>query len=66
MQNELSMQLFGLRYINKNMQFRWIDLDKPLKKQLEKQAEINSERLLYFGVMYYLANAHQINDEAIR
>ncbi len=59
----LQIDYFGLRYVNKKLQFRWVDLDKPLKKQLDKNAH---SPLLYFGVMYYVANAHNIQDEMTR
>ena len=54
---------FGLRYVNKKLQFRWIELDKPLKKQLDKHAH---SPLLYFGVMFYVADAHKIQDGTAR
>ena len=54
---------FGLRFVNKKLQFRWIELDKPLKKQLDKRADSS---LLYFGVMFYIPNAHRIEDEMTR
>ncbi|CAH1791812.1 unnamed protein product [Owenia fusiformis] len=57
------MQCFGLRYRNKKLQFRWVDLERPLKRQLDKHADNN---LLYFGVMYYIIDAHLIEDEMAR
>ena len=51
---------FGLRYFNKKLQFRWVELDKPLKRQLDKHG---NSPLLYFGVMFYIAGAHKITDE---
>ena len=54
---------FGLQYVNKKLQFRWLDLDRPLKKQLDKSAH---SPLLYFRVMFYVADAHTIRDETTR
>ena len=64
------LQYFGLRYVTKKLQFRWVDLNKPLKKQLEKYAQTahsatRSPRL-YFGVMFYIAHAHKIMDDVAR
>ncbi|KAK3599016.1 hypothetical protein CHS0354_007483 [Potamilus streckersoni] len=63
------VQYFGLRYVTKKLQFRWADLDKPLKKQLEKHAQTShasrSPRL-YFGVLFYIPNAHKILDDVAR
>ena len=63
------MQYFGLRYVTKKIQFRWVDLSKPLKKQLEKYAQTShaarSPRL-YFGVIFYIASAHKIIDDVAR
>lgn len=63
------IQYFGLRYVTKKLQFRWVDLDKPLKKQLEKYAQASHSTRsprLYFGVMFYIANAHKIVDDVAR
>lgn len=54
---------FGLQYVNKKLQFRWLDLDRPLKKQLDKCAH---SPLLYFRVMFYVADAQTIRDEITR
>lgn len=60
---------FGLRYVTKKLQFRWVDLTKPLKKQLEKYAQtshVSRSPRLYFGVIFYIANAHKIVDDVAR
>ena len=44
---------------------RWLELDKPLKKQLDKYADVDSP-LLYLSVMHYRQNAHKIADTATR
>lgn len=56
-------QYFGFRYVTKKLQFRWINLDKPLKKQLDKHAQFPR---LYFGVMFYVNGAHKIEDNRVR
>lgn len=42
--------LFGLRYVSRRSypKIRWVDLDRPLKKQLDKYAQ---DTYLYLGVM---------------
>ncbi|XP_013390400.1 tyrosine-protein phosphatase non-receptor type 21-like [Lingula anatina] len=57
------MQYFGLKYLNKQHQFRWVELERPLKKQLDKTA---LHPLLYFGVVFYVNNSHKIQDEMTR
>lgn len=60
---------FGLRYVTKKLQLRWVDLSKPLKKQLEKYAQTshaNRSPRLYFGVMFYISSAHKIVDDVAR
>ena len=54
---------FGLRYLNKQSKFRWVELDKPLKKQIDKHA---LDATLYFGIMYYLANIDRLQQEITR
>ena len=59
----LQTEYFGLRYVDRRLQLRWVDLDGPLKKQLDKHAE---SPLLYFGVMYYVNNVLSIQDPMAR
>ncbi len=42
--------LFGLKYISRRSypKIRWVDLDRPLKKQLDKYAQ---DAILYLAVM---------------
>ena len=54
---------FGLRYVNKKLQFRWLERDKPLKRQLDKNAHSS---LLYFSVMFYVPQADAIQDHMTR
>lgn len=64
---ELSQtQYFGLRYVTKKMQYHWIDLTKPLKKQMEKNLQPGHSPRLYFGVMFYIPGAHKIIDDVAR
>nr|XP_039251671.1 tyrosine-protein phosphatase non-receptor type 14-like [Styela clava] len=57
------VQYFGLKYCNKQMAVRWVELDKPLKKQVDKNAH---DPTLYFGVMYYVANLELLQQEITR
>ncbi|KAJ8307996.1 hypothetical protein KUTeg_012870 [Tegillarca granosa] len=59
-------QYFGLRYVTKKLQFHWVDLDKSLKKQIDKHAQAAHSPKLYFGVMFYIPGAHKITDEVAR
>lgn len=63
------LQYFGLRYVTKKLQFRWVDLTKTLKRQLEKYAQTSQlvqSPKLYFGVMFYIPSAHKIVDDVAR
>nr|XP_023649628.1 tyrosine-protein phosphatase non-receptor type 21 [Paramormyrops kingsleyae]XP_023649629.1 tyrosine-protein phosphatase non-receptor type 21 [Paramormyrops kingsleyae]XP_023649630.1 tyrosine-protein phosphatase non-receptor type 21 [Paramormyrops kingsleyae]XP_023649631.1 tyrosine-protein phosphatase non-receptor type 21 [Paramormyrops kingsleyae]XP_023649632.1 tyrosine-protein phosphatase non-receptor type 21 [Paramormyrops kingsleyae]XP_023649633.1 tyrosine-protein phosphatase non-recepto len=54
---------FSLWYFNKQNQKRWIDLEKPLKKQLEKYG---LESTAYFGVVFYVPDVSQLQQEITR
>ncbi|XP_021567279.1 tyrosine-protein phosphatase non-receptor type 21 [Carlito syrichta] len=54
---------FSLWYYNKQNQRRWVDLEKPLKKQLDKHA---SEPTVYFGVVFYVPSVSQLQQEITR
>nr|KAF6414106.1 protein tyrosine phosphatase non-receptor type 14 [Molossus molossus] len=54
---------FGLWFLSKSQQARWVELEKPLKKHLDKFA---NEPLLFFGVMFYVPNVSWLRQEATR
>ncbi|XP_029453610.1 tyrosine-protein phosphatase non-receptor type 21 isoform X2 [Rhinatrema bivittatum] len=54
---------FSLWYYNKQNQRRWVDLEKPLKKQLDKYA---LEPTVYFGVVFYMPTVSQLQQEITR
>ncbi|XP_006036283.1 tyrosine-protein phosphatase non-receptor type 14 isoform X1 [Alligator sinensis] len=54
---------FGLWFLSKSQQARWVELEKPLKKQLDKFA---NEPLLFFGVMFYVPSVSRLQQEATR
>nr|XP_057947520.1 tyrosine-protein phosphatase non-receptor type 21 isoform X2 [Doryrhamphus excisus] len=54
---------FSLWYFNKQNQQRWIDPDKPLKKQLDKYGV---EPTVYFGVVFYIPSVVQLQQEITR
>ncbi|CAH4037883.1 tyrosine-protein phosphatase non-receptor type 14 [Pieris brassicae] len=57
-------EFFGLRYVNRSQQPRWVQLDRPLKRQLEKYS---SAHQLYLRVMYYVTSGTSlITDEVTR
>ncbi|XP_068089061.1 tyrosine-protein phosphatase non-receptor type 14 [Hyperolius riggenbachi] len=54
---------FGLWFLSKSQQARWVELEKPLKKQLDK---FSVEPLLYFGVMFYVPSVSYLNQSVTR
>ncbi|CAG5866568.1 unnamed protein product [Menidia menidia] len=54
---------FSLWYFNKQNQQRWIDLEKALKKQLDKYG---LEPTVYFGVVFYIPSVTQLQQEITR
>ncbi|XP_049625501.1 tyrosine-protein phosphatase non-receptor type 14 [Suncus etruscus] len=54
---------FGLWFLSKSQQARWVELEKPLKKHLDKFA---NEPLLFFGVMFYVPSVAWLRQEATR
>ncbi|KAL8185394.1 UNVERIFIED_CONTAM: Tyrosine-protein phosphatase non-receptor type 14 [Gekko kuhli] len=54
---------FGLWFHSKSQQVRWVELEKPLKKQMDKFA---SEPLLFFGVMFYVPSVARLQQEVTR
>ncbi|KAL6441568.1 hypothetical protein ACFW04_003605 [Cataglyphis niger] len=58
-------EFFGLRYVYCHgiPALRWVDMDKPLKRQLEKDAK---NFTLYLRVMYYVTDVQFIQDEMTR
>ncbi|XP_069008576.1 tyrosine-protein phosphatase non-receptor type 21 isoform X2 [Embiotoca jacksoni] len=54
---------FSLWYYNKQNQQRWIDLEKPLKKQLDKYG---LEPTVYFGVVFYIPSVTLLQQEITR
>uniref|UniRef100_A0A8C6SAK1 Tyrosine-protein phosphatase non-receptor type n=1 Tax=Neogobius melanostomus TaxID=47308 RepID=A0A8C6SAK1_9GOBI len=54
---------FSLWFYNKQNQQRWMDLDKPLKKQLDKYG---LEPTVYFGVVFYVPSVTQLQQEITR
>jgi len=58
-------EFFGLRYVSQNSypRVRWVELDRPLKKQLDKHAQ---EAYLYLRIMYYVSDVSLLQDEMTR
>ncbi|KAM5165445.1 tyrosine-protein phosphatase non-receptor type 14 [Mantella aurantiaca] len=54
---------FGLWFVGKAQQARWVELDKPLRKQLDK---FSVDPLLYFGVMYYVPSVSHLTQSVTR
>ncbi|KAJ1532099.1 hypothetical protein ONE63_000728 [Megalurothrips usitatus] len=56
-------EYFGLRYIALNGMQRWLEMDRPVKRQLDKHA---SKPNLFLRVMYYVVGVSQVHDEMTR
>ncbi|XP_030637907.1 tyrosine-protein phosphatase non-receptor type 14-like [Chanos chanos] len=54
---------FGLWFHTKAQVQRWVELEKALKKQLDK---FGNEPLLFFGVMFYVPNVSRLEQEVTR
>ncbi|RXM93825.1 Tyrosine-protein phosphatase non-receptor type 14 [Acipenser ruthenus] len=54
---------FGLWFHSKTQLQRWVELEKALKKQLDK---FGNEPLLFFGVMFYVPNVSRLEQEVTR
>lgn len=59
----LQPEILGLRYISRSRSPRWVDLSRPLKRQLDKYSCHFS---LYLRVMYYVSSISFIKDEMTR
>lgn len=57
-------QYFGLRFLSKKGTFWWVDLQRPLKKQLDKYALESCN--LYLGVMFFVSDVNILHDEVTR
>ncbi|ELT96725.1 hypothetical protein CAPTEDRAFT_109208 [Capitella teleta] len=57
------IDFFGLRYVNKKLRMRWLDLEKPIKKQMDKHSH---SPLLYFGVIFYIHEVEHLKDPMTR
>ena len=57
--------LFGLKYVSRRSypKIRWVDLDRALKKQLDKYS---TEPYLYLGVIFYVTDVSLLEDEVTR
>ena len=61
----LQPKFFGLKYRARRSPplRRWLDLDRPLKKQLDRFAE---SKYLHLGVMFYVSDIAALQDEMTR
>lgn len=56
-------EFFGLRYVSHSGAPRWVELDRPLKRQLDKHA---MKYTLYLRIMYYVSGINLLTDEITR
>lgn len=61
----LQPEFFGLRYVSIHdpPRLRWVEMDRPLKRQLDKHAR---EPNLLLRVMYYVSGVSLLHDEMTR
>ena len=60
----LQISYFGLQYQTKLESWKWVDKDKPLRKQLEKYGlEGARNAQLRFRVQYYVTNVTKLQFE---
>lgn len=58
---------FGLQFPCKDGYLRWVDREKPLRKQLEKHHEGGARNAaLFFNVQYYVTNVSKLEYEITR
>ncbi|XP_022095057.1 COPII coat assembly protein sec16-like isoform X2 [Acanthaster planci] len=57
--NLLEMDYFGLEYFNKTDKVVWLDLEKPIARQVAAP----KKTLFHFTVKFYLADPSQLQDE---
>ncbi|XP_038051153.1 COPII coat assembly protein sec16-like isoform X2 [Patiria miniata] len=57
--NLLEMDYFGLEYFNKTDKVMWLDLEKPINRQVAAP----KKTLFHFTVKFYLADPGQLHDE---
>ncbi|OQV25862.1 Tyrosine-protein phosphatase non-receptor type 14 [Hypsibius exemplaris] len=56
-------QYFGIKFINRHMQYEWLDSNLPLKEQLHNCV---SEVFVKFSVRFYIRNTSQLKDDFTR
>lgn len=54
---------FGMKFVNKRLQYQWLDPDQSVKSQLERLAQ---DPTLYFAVQFYVTTIYQVKDEMAR
>ena len=52
--------MLSTKYSRSYPKIRWVDLDRPLKKQLDKYSV---EPYLYLGVIFYVTDVSLLEDE---
>jgi len=63
----LQISYFGLQYQSKSECLRWVDRDKPLRKQLEKNCITGARDAgLRFRVQFYVTNVTRLDYEISR
>ncbi|KAG1708471.1 Tyrosine-protein phosphatase non-receptor type 14 [Nymphon striatum] len=59
-------EYFGLKFLTKKRVLHWVELDRPLKKQLEKFCHDTYMAKLFLGVQYYVNDVQHLQDEITR
>ena len=62
--NTLQIVYFGLQYLDKLDYWRWVDKDKPLRKQLQKYGAMGARNAeLRFRIQYYITSVTKLQFE---
>lgn len=57
---------FGLQYVNKKGSEWWIELDKPVSKQLQRYGSGYTDATLKFQVHFFVSNVFYLQEEISR
>ena len=61
------MNYFGLQYKNKRQQMRWIEMNKSVKKQLDRNGfNDGKDAVLGFRVQFFATDCQKLHQEITR
>ncbi|KAG8178901.1 hypothetical protein JTE90_017600, partial [Oedothorax gibbosus] len=60
------MQYFGLRFVSRRGPLWWVELGRPLKRQLDKYALDGGRSLVHLHVMFFVPDVNMLHDDVTR